>query len=72
MNVTMAEKRPQKRDQKPEPISFRPRPDVARALKEFRDSLVIDPGNAKVIDQALRYYLRSQGISISEKPDSDD
>jgi hypothetical protein len=49
------------------PISYRPAPDVAKALREFRESLEVTPGMNAIIDRAVRIYLRSQGFDVAEK-----
>lgn len=75
MLPTMA-KKPKRQNadgsEKRKPISYLPKPDIDAALRAFRDAQPVDPGNSKVIDQALRMFLRTHGHDLPEKSGSDD
>jgi hypothetical protein len=46
------------------PISYRPSPEVAEALKAYRDRFKVKPGKSAIIERALRDFFKAEGIDI--------
>ncbi len=67
---TMAKEKRKSGD--PSSYSYRPKPDVRKALREYVDSLEFETPVTNVIDRAVREFLREKGFDLPEKPDSDD
>jgi hypothetical protein len=69
----MAKSKPKGGDAKPNPISYRPAADVARAMAEYRGRTKTKPAKAAVIDRALREFFRNEGIEIPlERTDAEE
>lgn len=53
------------------PISYRPSAEVATAFAAYRSRFEYKPDKSRVIERAMRQFLRSQGFDIPELPDED-
>jgi hypothetical protein len=53
------------------PISYRPSPDVARAMQEYRDRHKVKPAKSAILERALREFFRGEGIDIEVEEQDD-